>query len=249
MAVIPARRVQPLAAKVAQPRDIGPAQLAQRACTADKEACLQLISAIGREMPAPCGFLESCCCHAGCQAHVSQQPMAFSHFLHVSLYLRRLGKALFPVRVGCEREGIHRGGHVNLGTRIGVVPPGSAQARLFLQDHEVTDACALELDGHAQPRHASAQNHHLVARRTGARGCCQRAHHKAGHASNGLIGAAHRSGVALEYMPAVRGDFAAYVNFNRLQCLIQPDCLTVQQFIGASLYQGRWQATQIGVNG
>ena len=56
-------------------------------------------------------------------------------------------------------------------TRIGVVPPGSAQARLLFENDEIMNARTLKLDGHAQPRHARAQNHHLMMGCTGGNSC------------------------------------------------------------------------------
>jgi alternative sigma factor RpoH len=45
---------------------------------------------------------------------------------------------------------------------VAVVPPGAAQAGLLLEDHEVVLPGGLELDAHAQPGHAGAEDHHLV---------------------------------------------------------------------------------------
>ena len=51
-----------------------------------------------------------------------------------------------------------------MGAWIGVVPPRATQSFLFLENHEIMNARALELDGHAQARHASADDQHLADR-------------------------------------------------------------------------------------
>src|SRR5690606_35746095 len=76
--------------------------------------------------------------------------------------LWRSGKTPAPVRIWRERKRIRWRWNIHMGTRVGVVPPGATQSRLLLQNHEVVLAGALQLDRHADARHARAHDDNLV---------------------------------------------------------------------------------------
>ena len=247
--VVPARRMQALSLEVVQTRDVRPARLAQRPGAAHEEARAQGVSAFGGQLPVAAGFVEARLGDARAEADVREQPEARGYPLHVGLDLGCAGETAGPVRVGREGERIHRRRHVDMGARIGVVPPGAAESVLLFEDHEVVDAGALELDRRAQPRHAGAEDHHLVVRR-GRPGCSgghrQRLHHEAGDSLDRLVGAAQHAAVGLEHMPAVCGDLAARLDPGRLQRGFELQRLAVQQFVRAGLDQRRRQAAQFG---
>src|SRR5262249_16880393 len=57
-----------------------------------------------------------------------------------------------PLRIWLERVRVQVRRHVARRTRIRVLEPGAAEARGFLEDHEVVDAGAPERDAGGQPR-------------------------------------------------------------------------------------------------
>ena len=181
------------------------------------------------------------------QSQMGQQPEARRHPLHVGLDFGRASKAACPAGVGREGKRIGRRRHIDVRAGVGVVPPGAAQAVLLFQDHEVMGTGALELDRSAQPRHARAEDHHLVVgclRRGGGRG--QWRHHEARNALDGLVGTAQHAAVGLEHMPAPGGDLAARLDPGRLQGRVELQRLAVQQLVGAGLDQRGRQAVQVG---
>ena len=248
-AVVPARGVQPLALEVIQTGDVGPARPAQRPGAAHEEARAQHIAAVGSNAPMAGGCVEGGLGDLRAQPQMRQQPEASRHALHVGLDLGRAGEAPGPVGVGCEGVGIGRRRHIDVCAGVGVVPPGATQPGLLLQDHEVVDARALELDARTQARHACAEDHHLVI--GGARGrvcadCRECGHRETCDALNRLVGTAQHAAMGLEHMPSSGGDFTARVDAGGLQRGFQLQRLTLQQLVGTGLDQRGWQPAQIG---
>ncbi len=127
---------------------------------------------------------------------------------------------------------------------VAVVPPGAAQAGRLLDDDEVGDAGLAQLDRHAQPGHAGAEDQHLVldARIGGGRRGRERS-----QALDRGVGAGQQAGVDLEHVPAAQRDLAAHRHTGGLQRVVQRQCLAVQHLVGAALHQRRRQAAQVGL--
>ena len=152
-------------------------------------------TAVGAQRPVATGLIESGLGEPRAQAHVGQQAVLFGQLLHVDLDFRGRGKAARPVGVGREAERIDGGGHIHMRAGVGVVPPGAAQAGLLFDNHEVVHARALQADGHAQPGHASAQDHDLMLRMGGRSSGGQRPQGKTRHTIHGGIGTRQGAGV------------------------------------------------------
>ena len=170
---VPAGRVQLAALEVVEPRDVRPTHLGQRAGAADKEAGEDLPMALGPlrvQRPPAFGVVKARGHDLHAQPQVRTQAVLVSAMRHVGLDLRRGCKALAPVRVGLEAEAVERRWHVHMRAGVSVVPPGAAHAGLLLQDEEVVQPGALELDAQAQPGHAGPQDHHVMHGRTAGTG-------------------------------------------------------------------------------
>ena len=131
-----------------------------------------------------------------------------------------------------------------MGAWVGVIPPSAAQTGLFFKNHKAMNARALQLDGHAQARHAGAQNHHLVLagpinRARQLRVC------EAGQPFDGLICTFKDAALQLKYVPAGLCDLAARCHACGLQRGVQRQRLAMQQLIGAGLNQCGRQSAQI----
>src|SRR6185436_11019189 len=76
--------------------------------------------------------------------------------------LRLLVKRPRPGRMWLERVRVELGWDVTGAARIVIVPPGSADLVSALQDRERLDPRFSELDSHAQPGEAGADDQHLI---------------------------------------------------------------------------------------
>jgi hypothetical protein len=81
----------------------------------------------------------------GAEAEVGPQAIVVEHLFEIGLQLRLLGVGAGPV-VALEGVGVEVRGHVDLGARVAVVPPGAAGPVGLLEDGEGVDARLLELD-------------------------------------------------------------------------------------------------------
>src|SRR3954453_15164340 len=88
------------------------------------------------------------------------KPVLVGHTLEVAPDLRAGREDVRPVGVELERVLVEARGDVAGQPRVGVVAPGAAHRLGLLVDREAVDAGPLELDAHAEPRHAGADDGH-----------------------------------------------------------------------------------------
>ena len=82
--------------------------------------------------------------HGHAEPQVGPQPELVDGLFEVLLELRLPRVCARPL-MGLEREAVELRGHVDFGTRVGVVPPGAADPERRLVDREGMDAGPLQL--------------------------------------------------------------------------------------------------------
>ena len=155
--VVPAGGVEGRALEALHAGQVGVARIAQRPLGGDDDVGREL--ALGRlESPQLLVLVPVGREQVGVEADVRHHAVAVRAVAQVleDLGLRREGAR--PVRVGREGERVEMRGHVAATARIGVVAPGAADVRGALEHREVELALLPELDCHAEPGEAGADD-------------------------------------------------------------------------------------------
>ena len=156
--VVPARAVNLLALELLQAFDVREAGVGQRPLGHHRGAAAHHLAFFQRGFPQAGFLLERQIGDVAVEANVFFQIEFVHQIVDVIENLVAAGKAARPLRVGRERIGVQIGGDVAGGARVGVVPPGAADAVAPFQNHEIIDPRLLQPDRHAQPGKAGAHD-------------------------------------------------------------------------------------------
>lgn len=131
-------------------RELGDDRLGELADGRDEDVGLQLLAVRrthrpGRGRVGPPGRGDG---DAGAHVPADARLLGDAADVGVDLGLGRV--AASPAGVGGERPGVERGGHVARSARVGVVSPDAAHVVRALEDGEIGEAGAQQLDPHAQ---------------------------------------------------------------------------------------------------
>ena len=144
--------------EVVEPRPVGVAGDVQEPHAADEHVALVGGAVVETDRPdvavvVPRGRLDG---HP--EAQVRAQPVLVDGLLEVLLQLGLLGVGAGPV-VRLERVRVEVRADVDLGARVGVVPPRPPDAERRLVDRERVDPGALHLHAGGDPAEAGAHHH------------------------------------------------------------------------------------------
>ena len=159
--MVPLGRVHDLALEVLQALDVGKGRHMQRARGQHPVMGHDGFATRGLDDPAARAFIEDGADHFLLEVDVAAQVVLLDRVQDVVLDLAPGRITLGPVGLGRERVGVHVRLHVAGRAGVLVVAPGAAHLLGLFQDHEVLNACFLELDGHAQAAKACACDGHF----------------------------------------------------------------------------------------
>ena len=111
----------------------------------DHDVDLVAVAARRLELPAP--VLELAARDLVAEADELVDLVLARHALEVGLDLPTRGEAVAPLGIGLERVAVEVGRDVAADPRIGVLPPGAADALGLLVHRDVGEAGLVELDG------------------------------------------------------------------------------------------------------
>ena len=140
----------------------GPRQLA---AGGDQDVGLDLVAAGNLQPPAARLLVEGGTFDVAAETGLVEHAEAARDALEVGLDLVAWREASRPIGVGSERQRVQMRRDVAGGARIGVGAPDPAEPVAALEDHEVVDAAARELDGGGDATEAPSDdcNGHPVA--------------------------------------------------------------------------------------
>ena len=142
--VLPARGVELRALEVVEPRPVGVARDVQEPDAADEHVALVGGAVVEADRPHVAVVVPGRRLDRDPEAQVRAQPVLVDGLLEVLLQLGLLGVGAGPV-VRLERVRVQVRADVDLGARVGVVPPRPADAERRLVDRERVDPGALHL--------------------------------------------------------------------------------------------------------
>ena len=164
--VFPRGGVDDLALERGDPRNVGCLRLGEEPGRGDQVARRQHVATGQRHLPATGLVVPAGAFHDGVEPHVPADVVLVGHPRGVLLDLRSRGEQPRPVRVRFEEIRIRRGGDIDGQARVVVHVPGSAEVVLPVEDDEIVDTQALELDCRADTAEAGPDDEDLEVLRT-----------------------------------------------------------------------------------
>ena len=164
--VLPLGGVDDLALERRDPWNVGCFRLRQEPGGGDQVARRQHVATGQRDLPAAGLVVPAGAFHDGVEPHVPAHVVLVGHTRGVLLDLRSRGEQPRPVRVRLEEVRVRGGGDIDGQARIVVDMPGSAEVVLAVEDDEVVDTHALELDCRADTAEAGPDDESLELLRT-----------------------------------------------------------------------------------
>ncbi len=156
--VVPACRMEDRSREVGQTFDVGPARPIELAQTPDDHVEGVGATRAGRQLPAGGVFVPAGVGDLGCQMDVIRQVVLGDAVAEVVEDLGLFGEAAGPVGPPFEGVRIQVGGDVTPGIGVGVVPPHAPDVVGLVEDLEIVVAVGGELDRHADPPDAGADD-------------------------------------------------------------------------------------------
>ncbi len=156
--LVPAGRVEDGAAERVETGDVGGHWGAEHAERAHDDLGFDLLTRVDGQAPDGAVVVPARGLHLGAQPQVGFESESLHALLEVDLDLGLAGVRACPRRVRRERERIEMGLDVALRAGVAVVPPGAADARCLLQDHEVVVTRLEQPHPRADPARAGADD-------------------------------------------------------------------------------------------
>jgi hypothetical protein len=158
--VVPARRVERVAGEALPARDVGQHRPRQLADGGHEDGGLVRLATVGLDAPDTALLVERGPGDLGPVPDVRLEPVLRDDAPQVGQDVRLVGEPLRPARVRLERVRIERRRDVARGTGVGVVPPDAAGLGRALQDREVGEPGALQLDRRPDTAEPGAHDQH-----------------------------------------------------------------------------------------
>ena len=158
--MIPARGVHQRSGERLLLDEVGQNRLREQADRGHHDIEGVLLSARGRQQPCLGRGVPPGRDDLGVQLQIPRQLVALCAALEVLQDLRLAGPQARPVGIQVERVGVQMRLHIAGQARVGVDPPGAADAVLAVEDREVAKAVLPQEDSQRQPTRACADDSH-----------------------------------------------------------------------------------------